>query len=143
MSDGPSPNLRWSEMACKDSARTPYPAEWRRTRAVSLAFAFEAVRCEYGLPIAILSGYRTPAHNKSIPGASKNSQHMQGRALDLKPLKGKPLRPLIEAVQAVARRGDTDLRGVGLYETFVHIDVRQSEHVVTWPGSSLRKQADA
>ena len=37
-------------------------------------------------PVRINSGYRTPAHNKQIGGAT-NSQHCKGEAVDMFPLK--------------------------------------------------------
>ena len=34
--------------------------------------------------MAITSGFRTAAHNASIPGASPHSQHLYGRAADFR-----------------------------------------------------------
>lgn len=36
----------------------------------------------YGTPRTITSGYRTPAHNSSVPGAVSNSRHLFGDAVD-------------------------------------------------------------
>lgn len=41
-------------------------------------------RRRYGTTI-IVSGYRDPAYNNSIPGAAKNSQHIYGNGSDLQP----------------------------------------------------------
>ena len=46
-----------------------------------LIVALERMRLVSGGPIAVLSGYRDPAHNRKIRGA-KNSQHLYGRACD-------------------------------------------------------------
>ena len=46
-----------------------------------LIVALERMRLVSGGPIAVLSGYRDPAHNKSVGGA-KHSQHLFGRAVD-------------------------------------------------------------
>jgi hypothetical protein len=118
--NGPSPHLSWPELACKDAIRTPYPADWRSTRAIALAEAFEALRAVVGLPLVILSAYRTSAHNKKVGGA-KNSQHVQGRALDIRPPKGWTVHDLAAAAQDIP-----GIHGVGIYPTqgFVHIDVR-------------------
>lgn len=43
---------------------------------------FQPVREHFKVPIAVTSGYRSPALNKAIGGA-KRSEHMMGRALDL------------------------------------------------------------
>ena len=42
----------------------------------------EKVRLNYGRPVIVNSGYRSPALNKVI-GGSKNSQHMSGQAADI------------------------------------------------------------
>lgn len=133
---GPSPHLSWNELACHDVGNTCYPQEWRATRAVVLADAFEAVRAALGnQPIRILSGYRTPQHNRAIGGA-RRSQHLQGRALDLAPPAGVPLATMAEIVRYVARVTHPAIRGVGIYEAggFVHVDVRPGTHLAVWHG---------
>lgn len=127
--NGPSPHLSWNELACRDSMRTCYPLDWRATRAVELAAAFEALRAAVGLPLVVLSAYRTPEHNRKVGGA-KSSQHVQGRALDLLPPKGwTPLQ-----LAAVARTIPA-IRGIGVYRTFVHIDIRPTTKLVAWNGA--------
>lgn len=133
--NGPSRFLSWAEMACKDADRTPYPHEWRADRAVALAGAFEALRGAVGLPLVVLSCYRTPAHNKRVGGA-KQSQHVQGRALDLLPPKGWT----VGQFAAVAREVDA-IKGLGLYATFLHVDVRPTTRRAVWVGS--RPYADS
>ena len=44
---------------------------------------FEPIRKHFGVPIYLSSGYRSAALNKVIPGASKNSYHLYGMAMDL------------------------------------------------------------
>ena len=127
------PHLTWAELACHDG--TAYPAEWQYTRAVRLAEAFEAVRASCGdQPIAILSAYRTAPYNRRIGGA-KHSQHVQGRALDLRPPAGFTIDKFYEQVLLLARTTVPSIRGVGRYPTFVHMDVRPGPHLATWPGS--------
>lgn len=43
---------------------------------------FEPIRAHVGRPIAINSGYRSPALNRAVGGAS-SSQHVKGEAMDL------------------------------------------------------------
>jgi zinc D-Ala-D-Ala carboxypeptidase len=43
---------------------------------------FDKVREHFGKPIGITSGFRSPELNKRI-GGSKNSQHLEGKALDI------------------------------------------------------------
>ena len=130
--NGPSPHLSWTEMACKDG--TSYPQAWRATRAVELAAAFEALRAAVGLPLVVLSAYRSPAHNRRVGGA-RNSQHVQGRALDLRPPRGWTSTELAAVARAIP-----EVRGLGLYDNFVHIDVRPVDRIVVWNGA--RAEAD-
>jgi len=44
-------------------------------------YILEKVRAHYGKPVHINSGYRSPALNQAIGGAT-NSQHMKGEAID-------------------------------------------------------------
>lgn len=137
MTRGPSTHLAWTELACKDAARTPYPHEWRDDRAVTLAQEFEAIREVVGAPLLILSAYRTPEHNRSVGGA-RSSQHVQGRALDLRPPTGMTVARLYEIVRARALRTDSALFGIGRYPSFVHIDTRPApEHgrLTAWRGT--------
>ncbi len=132
---GPSAHLSWSELACRDRIRTPYPLDWRETRAVELAEAFEALRAAVGLPLVVLSAYRTRAYNRAVGGAP-NSQHLQGRALDLAPPDGWSPIALLAVTQDIPA-----IRGLGLYDTFVHIDVRPAPRVV-WDLSSTGRKAE-
>jgi uncharacterized protein YcbK (DUF882 family) len=76
----------------------------------------------------VISGYRSPATNARLHAAghcvAEHSQHMEGRALDVR-LKDCPLSRLYELALA-AQRG-----GVGYYprSNFVHIDTGR---VRTW-----------
>ena len=44
----------------------------------------DVIREKYGKPITVSSGYRCPALNKVVGGASSTSQHTKGQAADLK-----------------------------------------------------------
>lgn len=123
-----SPHLTWEELACHDG--TFYPASWM-DRASDLAQVFEDVRIEAGnYPLLVTSAYRTKSWNKKVGGA-RNSQHLYGRALDLVPIRGVSVEKLFEAAKRVAGY-NMRLKGIGLYPTFVHIDIRQSKKLVVW-----------
>lgn len=134
-----SAHLSLAELACKDG--TPYPPEFISDgRAHRLAVVFEAIRAACGhLPITILSAYRSPAHNKKVGGA-RNSQHMQGRALDLRPPSGLTVKAFYERIKALSQ-SLPDLKGIGRYSTFVHVDIRPTPHLVLWNGGTLTKDA--
>lgn len=131
MSVGPSPHLSWGELACHDGTR--YPGMWRHDRAVTLASEFEAIRAAVGVPLLVASAYRTPAWNRQIGGATR-SQHLQGRALDLVPVRGTTVAQLHKAALTRAQTPGSRLRGLGKYRTFVHIDVRPTSRLAHWTG---------
>jgi hypothetical protein len=131
LATGPTPNLSWSELACHDG--TPYPKQWRVSRAVPLAAELEAIREACGnRPIRILSAYRTLEHNRKVGGA-RLSQHVEGRALDLATPDGISLEEFWLIVNRVARERGV-IHGLGLYPSFVHIDIRPGR-VVKWAGT--------
>jgi uncharacterized protein YcbK (DUF882 family) len=132
----PSDHLTWVELECKDG--TPYPEIWRNTRLPFLTFAFEKVRALYGKPITVVSAYRTESHNRSIGGA-RFSQHVQGRALDLKPPKGVTVEKFFNDIKAKAK--EFGIHGIGKYKTFVHIDVRPEDRLAVWNGKGVKDSA--
>jgi hypothetical protein len=72
--------------------------------------------------LKIVSGYRTPERNKAV-GGSKNSQHMQGKAVDACPYKnGKKLHPKYLCCAAEI----LGMTGIALIQTCAHLDTRAS-----------------
>ena len=63
-----------------DNTPTPQAVE-NMTRLINVVL--DPLREAYGKPITTNSGYRSPALNKVTKGASKNSQHMTGEAVDI------------------------------------------------------------
>lgn len=131
--NGPSTHLSWKELACKDG--TPYPEIWRDTRGKNLGILFEKIRSLYCKPITVLSAYRTAEHNKKVGGA-RNSQHLYGRALDLKPPKGVNLFHFYENIRANTKH--FGITGLGKYKTFIHVDIRPSNRLAVWSGSGVK-----
>ena len=115
-------NFSESELACKSGASCPYPDRLRH-----LAWTLQAIRDEFGSPIRINSGYRSPEHNKQVGGV-KNSQHVEARAADLVPVSGgaSELSRLVLVILDLAESGFIPNGGVGVYKTFVHYDMRTS-----------------
>jgi len=132
--DGPTPHLSWLELACNDG--TPYPAEWRDTRAIVLALEFEEVRKACGdVPIRILSAYRTVEWNVKI-GGSMLSQHKEGRALDMMTPRGIGVVKFASIVNRIAAERRV-VKGIGIYRWGVHMDVRPSLMVARWTGDKV------
>lgn len=68
-------------------------------------------------------GYRSQRENEKVKGSAKNSYHCRGEAVDVTIPGMTP-----EQVAEVARQ--CGFRGIGIYKTFTHCDVRQK--AVTW-----------
>ena len=135
-----TPHFSLEEFSCHDG--TPYPEEWRDDRLVDLAGMLEAIRVAAGVPITILSGYRTPSYDKRLYDASPKdgskappdkSQHPQGRAADICAEGWSPQR-LHDLIIQQWRAGKLPkLGGVGLYPGFVHVDTRPwIGHLAQW-----------
>ena len=90
----------------------------------ALIAILERVREHYGAPVRVASGNRCPAHNGAVGGA-RGSQHLYGRAADIKVQGQDPT-----DVYALLGTWFPERYGLGLYRSWVHIDVR--------PGSAVR-----
>ena len=78
----------------------------------------EGVRYHFGTPVWIMSGHRCDDHNKAVGGA-KNSRHRYGMAADIKVDGSSP-----EEVYVFLTTKYPDKYGIGLYDRWVHIDIR-------------------
>lgn len=143
-----SPHFSLVEMACHDG--TPYPQEWIESRLLPLVNESEAVRAIVGVPIVVSSAYRTAAWNRKV-GGSRHSQHVHGRALDLRPtmhmdkITGKLVNDydptlIYNAVMARLKSGVSLIRGIGLYTWGTHIDTREQAHVSRWAGTRVQPE---
>lgn len=88
-----------------------------------LLVTLERLRTIYGHPIRVLSGYRCEAHNKAV-GGSRGSFHMRGAAADLHAPMSSDRWVLVAGATALG------CRGVGVYEEFVHVDIRDGTPVL-------------
>ena len=84
-----------------------------------------------GYQLRITSGYRSPDYNESVGGA-RNSQHMQGNAVDVKQ-DGLTIPQRQEFIQAAIDSGFT---AIGVYNSFTHIDIRGQR--VAWGNNGSR-----
>ncbi len=115
-------HFKVTEFKCRRcGADTPNPAPARELLAV-----LELVRLRFNKPVKINSGFRCPTHNKLVGGA-KDSQHMYATASDISIDGVKP-----SDVYAFLCEIFPNSYGVGLYSTFVHVDVRVGK--ARWKG---------
>lgn len=89
-----------------------------------LARNLQILRHYIGKPIIINSGYRSPEYNK-IVGGKTHSFHMQAMAADII-VKGMTPLELRDIVLELIKEGSLSEGGVGLYDTFVHYDIRKT-----------------
>jgi hypothetical protein len=103
---------------CKGNNRIPTDPVIIRN-IMQTAVALDQVREEWGSGLIVHSWYRPRNVNKCIPGAAPNSKHIQGIAVDIKPVNGQ-----IKELQRWLLNNWSG--GVGTYSTFVHIDRRNN-----------------
>ena len=106
-------HFKESEFACKCCGKTKPNRE--------LMTVLQLVRIHFNQPVTITSSYRCPKHNKAVGGASK-SKHLEGIAADIQ-VKGVELTEVHHLLTSLF----PEHYGIGLYKTFVHIDVRPTK----------------
>lgn len=121
----------------EEFARKDEPPAGLWPHIVLTAQAAERIRVEFGGPVVVVSGYRSPAMNRAAGGA-KASQHLQFRALDLKPANVRSViefNRFVKICQSVIAdlKANGLITGIGIYDgeskdrsldrRFVHIDV--------------------
>lgn len=113
-------NFNSDEFACKDGNKVP---EAYLPNVKKLAANLQVLRDHLGKPIIINSGYRTPKYNKSVGGAPA-SKHLLAEAGDIR-VAGMTSKQVHSEIQKLIAEGKMHNGGLGLYNTFVHYDVRK------------------
>lgn len=126
-----TPHFKAQEFQCPDNG---IPPEDLFDNLERLCLQLEVLREELGKPITVISGYRSPEFNARINGA-RNSQHMQATASDIK-VKGVTPRKVHSTILKLIKEGRIEEGGLGLYETFVHYDVRGKR--ARWYGRGVK-----
>lgn len=112
-----SKNFKLKEFQCKDGSKLVKIDS-------QLLNKLQQLRDIIGKPIIINSGFRTPEHNKRVRGA-ENSFHLQGKAADIQ-VNGITPKQLAKYAEKVG------FNGIGVYKTFIHVDVR--DYKARWNG---------
>ena len=113
-------HFRVYEFACKDGSDVVFIS-------TALVEILENIRQHFGAAVTVTSGYRTVSYNKTVSGSASASQHCSGLAADIKVAGVSPDRVADYAEQLLGSHG-----GVGIYDTFVHVDVRANKS--RWKG---------
>ena len=112
-------NFTKREFKSKDGSRMPDSV---LENVKELASNLQVLRDFLGEPLRINSAYRSEAHNKSVGGSSR-SQHLLGKASDLR-VKDLDSEDLYHIIEALISEGKMKEGGLGLYNSFVHYDIR-------------------
>lgn len=120
-----------SEFDCKDG--TPVPKEYI-DNAQEVANNLQVIRDFINQPLYISgSGYRTKSHNKKVGGA-KHSQHLTCSGADISARDLTP-KQLVDIIEELIDKGEVKQGGLGLYNGFVHYDIRGT--IARWDNSTL------
>lgn len=112
-------NFSISEFECSCGCKMPDKA---KENIVILANQLQKLRDFVKKPIIITNAYRCEKHNKSVGGV-KNSQHLSGKAADIKVVGLSPIH-VSNAIEGLIKSKDILQGGVGIYDTFTHYDHR-------------------
>ena len=104
----------------------------------------QKIRDHFGKPIggSHLTAYRCPTHNARVDNAATNSRHTKGMAADIS-IVGVAPAEIAKYAESIG------VLGIGLYDTFVHIDTReyksfwyghQQEYRSTFGGAPVKVQ---
>lgn len=110
------PNFKRSEFACKGSG------ECRMDPA--FMDKLQALRIEYGKPMVVSSGYRSPDYNSAVSDTGVDGPHTTGRAVDVL-VRGS------DAVQLLGLALRHGFTGVGVSQKgnsrFLHLDMAPAD----------------
>lgn len=86
--------------------------------------ALDALREACGFPFIVTSGYRSPEHSKERNKPPNGGAHTKGYAADIKVNNGYERRMI---VQKALEQG---FSGIGVANTFVHVDLRPAQPIM-------------
>ena len=112
---------------CKDNCKMPLDVY---ENVIKLVSQLQFLRDYTDRSIKINSAYRCEEHNKKV-GGSKTSQHLLGKAADITIQSMKPIE-VFALIEDLIDLGLMLQGGLGLYDTFVHYDIRKTK--ARWNG---------
>ena len=146
MAKNPSPHFADYEVACKCAKHAKGVYYYVSPRLLMLA---EKVRDVLRTPMIVTSCCRCPEHNKTV-GGSPTSKHIftdtqPTRAMDFKAKGMVPSLAFDFIVRDWACGGLSELGGIGLYDTWLHIDTAKAEdgHLRVWDERKKKTTADS
>lgn len=110
-----SENFSVYEFACKGKGcctETPIDDQ--------LVKYLQKIRDHFGASVSIECGHRCEKHNAEVPNAATKSRHIYGQAADIK-VRG------VDPIEVARYAESIGVKGIGHYDTFVHIDTRTTK----------------
>lgn len=111
-------NFSLSEFECKCGCKMP---AFVKENVKELAENLQALRDVVGR-IDLTNAYRCKEHNADV-GGSTNSQHIKGKAADIKSNTLSP-NEIANITDDLMKSEKFKLGGIGIYNTFTHVDIR-------------------
>ena len=113
-------NFSLEEFECKCGCKMP---EFVKKNVAELAENLQVLRDEVGR-LDLTNAYRCKAHNADV-GGSVNSQHLLGKAADIKSNYFTPSE-IAKTTDDMMKNETFKIGGIGIYNTFTHVDIRGS-----------------
>ena len=113
-------NFNLSEFECKCGCSMP---DFVKKNVIELAENLQVLRDVVG-KLDLTNAYRCKEHNADVGGAV-NSQHLKGKAADVKSSAMSPSEIAV-TIDDLMKNEKFKLGGVGIYNTFTHVDIRGS-----------------
>lgn len=105
-----------------------------------LAFmVLQPIRDKWAEPIYVVSGYRSPAWNARVGGAS-SSTHLTAEGADIRPANLEDVPRLFAFIFNMYQQGAlSSLGGLGEYPRWTHVDIRRlpTGRLRRWTGNSI------
>lgn len=111
-------NFSLSEFECKCGCKMP---TFVKENVKELAENLQVLRDVVGR-IDLTNAYRCKEHNADV-GGSTNSQHIKGKAADIKSNTLSPSE-IASITDDLMKSEKFKLGGIGMYNTFTHVDIR-------------------
>lgn len=131
-----SPFFDTDEFECHDGTDVPDELFPNLQRLIEV---LDPIRIRWGMPLHVVSGYRTPAWNKRVGGALE-STHMTCEGVDIRPSRVFDTKELHDLILHVYNGGELQLLGgLGEYKGWVHVDIKKADdgHLRRWRGKGM------
>ena len=97
-----------------------------KNNVFKLAEQLQILRDKVKKPIKINSGFRCVSYNDNVIKGAKRSQHKLGKAADIVVI-GMTPKELQELVCEMVECDELNFGGIGKYNTFTHLDIRDKK----------------